>query len=158
VFGVIETDVPGLSAPAKLEGLGLPPVTLIVKFEAVAVPPLSLTTCLMTVSVAVELTKCAYASVRFPLVPGAPFEMHGVGEPGTRIPESVFLSPLVQLLNVFPDVVVLTDFKRTESVLPPKPGMFTVPLDEAIVTVRFVGGVGEATGLTPQFVLPSHRS
>jgi hypothetical protein len=70
------TAVPGDSAPAKLAGLGLPPVTLMVKFAAVAVPPLLLMTCLMTIRVAVEFTKCAYASVRFPFEPPVLFEMH----------------------------------------------------------------------------------
>jgi hypothetical protein len=50
VFALIDTAVPGLSAPAKLAGV--PPGTLIVKFDAVAVPPLLLITCLITVSVA----------------------------------------------------------------------------------------------------------
>jgi hypothetical protein len=45
--------VPGLSAPAKLAGFGLVPVTLIVKFAALAEPPLSFTTCLITWSVPV---------------------------------------------------------------------------------------------------------
>ena len=44
--------MPGDSAPGDDPGLGLLPVTVIVKFPAVAVPPLSLTTCLMTISVA----------------------------------------------------------------------------------------------------------
>ena len=43
--------MPGDSAPAKDAGLGLPPVTDIVKLDAVAVPPLLLMTCLMTISV-----------------------------------------------------------------------------------------------------------
>ena len=42
------TVVPGDSAPENDAGLGLVPVTDIVKLPAVAVPPLSLTTCLMT--------------------------------------------------------------------------------------------------------------
>src|SRR5438093_10215557 len=82
--------------------------------------------------------------------------MHGVGEPVTSEPESVFLSPLVQLLNVLPAVVVETDLSLTESEFPPKPGMFTVPPDVA-VTVWFVS-VGDADGLTPQVVLPFQRS
>jgi hypothetical protein len=44
--------VPGLSAPGKLLGDGLVPVTLIVKSAALAEPPLSFTTCLITCSVA----------------------------------------------------------------------------------------------------------
>ena len=59
----------------------------------------------------------------------------GVGEPGVRVPKSVLLSPFVQLLNVLPLVVVDTDFKRTESPLPPNPGMLTVPLEALIATV-----------------------
>src|SRR5437870_5377106 len=42
------TEVPGDSAPGKLAGLGLLPVTAMVKLAAVAVPPWSLMTCLMT--------------------------------------------------------------------------------------------------------------
>ena len=48
---MIVTDVPA-SEPAKLAGLGEPPVTLIVKSPATAVPPLLFTTCLITVNVA----------------------------------------------------------------------------------------------------------
>ena len=40
------------SDPAKDDGLGELPVTLIVKLLATAVPPLSFTTCLMTVNCA----------------------------------------------------------------------------------------------------------
>jgi hypothetical protein len=59
VFAAIVTLVPGDSAPAKVAGLGLPPVTDMLKLPAVAVPPLLFTTCLMTISVAVEFTKWA---------------------------------------------------------------------------------------------------
>src|SRR2546427_9808221 len=45
------TGVPA-SLPGKLAGLGLLPVTVMVKFEARAVPPLSLMTCLITLRVA----------------------------------------------------------------------------------------------------------
>jgi hypothetical protein len=51
-LALIDTAVPGDSAPAKLAGLGAPPVTLIVKSEAALVPPLLLITCLITVNVA----------------------------------------------------------------------------------------------------------
>src|SRR2546423_9473654 len=78
-----------------------------------------------------EFVKCAYASVMFPLVPVS-VAMQGVGVPGMSIPESVFLSPLVHLLNVFPEVVVVTDSRRTDFPLPPKPGMFTVPPEFAV--------------------------
>src|SRR5438067_5586363 len=96
-------------------------------------------------------------SLRFPFVPPLLFEIHGAGLPGTAPPKSLFLSPLVQLLNVFPDVVVVTDFSLTESPLPPKPGMFTVPLDALICTVWF-DSVGGAEGVTPQVVFPFQRS
>jgi hypothetical protein len=85
--------------------------------------------------------KCAKASWRFPLVPPLPFEMHGVGVPGTSTPESVFLAEpvvptaLVHLSKVLLVVVVVTDVSRTESVVPPKPVIFTVPLDVVMLTV-----------------------
>jgi hypothetical protein len=44
------TCVPGDSAPGKDDGLGLVPVTPIVKLDAVDVPPSSLITCLITIS------------------------------------------------------------------------------------------------------------
>ena len=44
--------MPGASAPAKLAGLGVLPVTDIVKSAAVLVPASSLTTCLITISFA----------------------------------------------------------------------------------------------------------
>ena len=88
-----------------------------------------------TVGATLEFTKWAKASVRLPFVPPPLFEIHGVGEPGVRVPKSVLLSPFVQLLNVLPLVVVATDFKRTESPLPPNPGMLTVPLEALIATV-----------------------
>src|SRR5205823_13270436 len=82
-----------------------------------------------------ELTKCAYASEMFPFVPAASVEMQGVGVPGMSVPESVLLSPLVHLLNVFPVVVVVTESRRTDLPVPPKPGMFTEP-PEVAVTVE----------------------
>ena len=57
------TVVPGDSAPEKDAGLGLPPVTDIVKFAAVAVPPLSLMTCLMTINFGSALWNVHVASV-----------------------------------------------------------------------------------------------
>jgi hypothetical protein len=73
--------------------------------------------------------------VRFPFEPPLLFEMHGVGEPGTSVPKSVFLSPCVQLLKVLVVVVVLTDLSLMESPVPPNPGMLTVPDDAGTVTV-----------------------
>src|SRR5437763_16493294 len=96
-------------------------------------------------------------SLRFPFVPPLEFEIQGVGLPGTAPPKSLFLSPLVQLLNVLPDVVVVTDFSLTESPLPPKPGMFTVPL-EALICAVWLASVGGAEGVTPHVVLPFQRS
>src|SRR5437868_6759025 len=65
-------------------------------------------------------------SLRFPLLPALLFEMHGVGLPVTAPFRSPLLSPAVQLLNVFPAVVVVTDLSFTDSALPPKLGLFTV--------------------------------
>ena len=44
--------MPGASAPAKLAGLGVLPVTAIVKSAAALLPASSLTTCLITISLA----------------------------------------------------------------------------------------------------------
>src|SRR2546423_6112136 len=50
-----------------------------------------------TVGALFEFTKCAYASVMFPLLPPVSVEMQGVGVPGMFVPESVELVPLVHL-------------------------------------------------------------
>ncbi len=50
--GSTDTDVPGDSAPANAGGFEPVSSTVIWKSPETAVPPLSLTTCLMTISVA----------------------------------------------------------------------------------------------------------
>src|SRR2546430_6357871 len=96
-------------------------------------------------------------SLRFPLLPPALFEMHGVGFPVMAPPRSPLLSPAVQLLKVFPEVVVDTDFNLTESPLPPKPGMFTpLPVGGAPAVVETVWFV--SVGVPVHVVLPFHRS
>src|SRR5437879_123892 len=47
---LMATLVPGDSAPAKVAGLGLLPVTAIGKLDAVLTPPLSSITCLITIN------------------------------------------------------------------------------------------------------------
>ena len=66
----IETSVPGLSAPLKLAGLGLLPVTLIGKSAATLLPPSSFTTCLITRRVPSGCTASKHSVVRFVWWPG----------------------------------------------------------------------------------------
>src|SRR6476620_1726771 len=76
--------------------------------------------------------------------------MHGAGEPGIAVPESVLLSPLVQLSNVLPGVVVVTEVKSTDLPLPPKPGMFAPP--PALTSMDDV-----RSAVPVQVLLPSNR-
>jgi hypothetical protein len=59
--------------------------------------------------------------------------MQGVGEPGTIDGVSTLPLPIVHLSNTLPEVVVVTDVKRTDEVLPPKPGMFVEPPEMTVI-------------------------
>ena len=123
---------------------GLPSASVQFRLAATAVSSGVVALPFVQTGAAFAFLKCAKASVRLPLLPPLSFEMQGVGVPGTSTPESVFLAEpvvptaLVHLSNVLVVVVVVTDLRRTESVLPPKPVIFTVPLAVGMVTVRFV--------------------
>src|SRR6266542_6812683 len=119
------TTVPLVGWVTEATDLGLP-VSLARTLIAVA-PESSSTVALSATATGgvLEFTKCAYASVMLPFAPAASVEMHGVGVPGRSVAESVLLSPLVHLLKAFLVVVVITESRRTDLPVPPKPGMFT---------------------------------
>ena len=101
-----------------------------------------------------DATKWPKMSARFPLVPPVLFEMHGVGEPDVVVPVSTILPPtlvpFVHRSKVLPLVGVETDVNRTDSPLPPNPGMFVV-LPEVTVSVRPV-----VVAVPEHVVLESH--